>query len=422
MRVFVNYLILSIYFFVFITPQYIDPIYLAFDKVYPQMFLISLINIISFIYIIKTFNFKEFVSKFKHRKHFLSFFFVVVISSISLLVADNFNEGVVSLVKLINLFLAYCFIMIIAFSRNFNMYNYFITVTVISLFIESVVINLDVIESVIINGNLLNRSNAYAGFGANINISSFSVLMKTIVPIYFLFNYKNTIIKLVSCFLIASSFLTIMLLMSRAAIIALSLVLIFIILLSLFANKKKYFFANALVIFSLSISLFSYNLINEKNAYNIIGERFSNVTNPIVDGSVKERLNFYATSVQSIIDNPILGIGLGNWQIKSIDLSKDIIESYRVPYFVHNDFLQTAAEIGIVGGLCFVFFILYPFWISFKNTIQHFQFDLDFMIFLIFLVYIIDSMLNFPFARPINLIYLFFTIILFYKSEKYYLK
>ena len=42
----------------------------------------------------------------------------------------------------------------------------------------------------------------------------------------------------------------------------------------------------------------------------IIWERFSNVTNPIADGSVKERLNFYTTSVQSIIDNPILGIGI----------------------------------------------------------------------------------------------------------------
>ena len=422
MRVYVNYLILSLYFFVFITPQYYDPIFLAFDKVYPQMFLISLINIISFIYIIKIFNYKEFVSRFKHRKHFLSFFFVVVISTTSLLVADNFNEGLVTLVKLINLFLAYCFIMIIAFNKNFNIYHYFITVTVISLFIESVYINFSVIESVIINGNLLDRSSDFAGFGANVNISSFSVLMKSIVPIYFLFNYKNTLIKLFSCFLLVSSFLTIMLLMSRAAIIALSLVFISIILLSLLANKKKYFFANGIIILSLSISIFSYNLINEKNAYNYIGERFSNVTNPIADGSVKERLNFYTTSAQSIIDNPILGIGIGNWKIKSIDLSKDIIRSYRVPYFVHNDFLQTAAEIGIIGGLCFVFFFLYPLFISFKNTIQHFRFDVDFMIFLIFSVYIIDSMLNFPFARPITLIYLFFTISLFYKPEKNYLQ
>ena len=383
------------------------------------MFIVSIINIIAFTHIIKIFNFKEFVSTFKHKKHFLSFFFVIIISIISLLIANNFAEGLVSLIKLINLFLAYCFIIIIAFSRNFNMYSYFIVVTVLSLFIESVIINFQVIESVIINGNLLGRSNTYAGFGANINISSFSVLIKSIVPIYLLFNYKNRLIKLISCFLLVSSFLTVMLLMSRAAIISLFLVLISIILLSVFANKKKYYFANGLIILSLLISMFSYNLINEKNAYNIIGERFSNVTNPMVDGSVNERLSFYTTSVKSIIDNPILGIGIGNWKIKSIDLSKDIIKSYRVPYFVHNDFLQTAAEIGIIGGLCFVFYIFYPLWISFKNTIQHFRFNLDFLIFLIFLIYIVDSMLNFPIDRPMNYIYLCFTISLFYQSKKY---
>ena len=169
--------------------------------------------------------------------------------------------------------------------------------------------------------------------------------------------------------------------MSRAAIISLFLVLISILLLTIFANRKKYYFTNGLIILSLSISIVSYNLINEKNASNIISERFSNVTNPTVDGSVNERLNFFNASVKSIINNPILGIGYGNWKIKSVDLNKDIIKSYRVPYFVHNDFLQMLAEIGIVGGLCFVFYILYPFWISFKKTMKHLQFNLDFMIF-----------------------------------------
>ena len=150
-----------------------------------------------------------------------------------------------------------------AFNKKFNIYNYFIVATIISLFIESVIINFQVIESVVINGNLLGRSNSYSGFGANINISSFSVLIKSIVPVYLLFNYKNRLIKLISCFLLVSSSLSVMLLMSRAAIIALFLVFISIILLSVFANKKKYYFANGLLILSLSISIFSYNLINE---------------------------------------------------------------------------------------------------------------------------------------------------------------
>ena len=150
------------------------------------------------------------------------------------------------------------------------------------------------------------------------------------------------------------------------------------------------------------MSIFSFNIINEKNAYNVLTDRFSNVTNPTVDESVNERLNFYTTAVKSLADNPLLGIGIGNWKIKSIDLSKDVIISYRVPFFVHNDFLQFFAEIGILGGLCFMFYILYPFYISFLRSLKSRSFNVEFMIFLIFLIYVVDSMLNFPIERPMN--------------------
>jgi O-antigen ligase len=417
--VFVNYLILSLYFFIYIAPAYIGDLLLAYDKVFTQMFIVSLLNIFSFIYIYKNFNLKEYISNFEYKNHYLSYFLFVVISIISLLVAENFIEGVVSLVKTLNLFIAFSLIVILSSFKNFKFFNYFLIVTLISLFIESVLINYRVFDSVIINGNLLVRSNAFSGFGANINISAFSTLIKTIVPIYLLFNYKNYFIRALSLFFIFSSFLTILLLMSRAGALALFLVLMSILILVVISKRRIYYLKYSLIIITLIMSIFSYNTINEKNAYSTLTERFSNVANPRADDSVNERLNFYTTAIQSIGENPLLGIGIGNWKIKSIDLSKDIIVSYRVPYFVHNDFLQTLAEIGIIGGLCFMFYIFYPIFISFLRSLKSRSFNLDFMIFLIFVIYIVDSMLNFPIERPINYIYLCFTIALFYQSKKY---
>jgi len=419
MRVFANYLILSLYFFIYIVPAYIGNLLLAYDKVFPQMFIISLLNVFSFIYIYKDFNFKEYFSNFDYKSHYLSYLLVIVISTISLLVAENFIEGVVSLIKILNLFIAFSIIVIISSLKNFKFFNFFIIATLISLFIESVIINFRVFDSVIINGNLLVRSNAFAGFGANVNISSFSILIKTVVPIFLIFNYKNYFIRALSLFFIFSSFLSIFLLMSRAAVLSLFLVFISILILVIISKRRIYYLKYSLIIITLIMSLFSYNAINEKNGYNILTERFSNVTNPVVDDSVNERLNFYTTAIQSIGDNPFLGVGIGNWKIKSIDLSKEIIESYRVPYFVHNDFLQFLAEIGILGGLCFMFYIFYPIFISFLRSLKSRSFNLDFMIFLIFVIYVVDSMLNFPIERPINYIYLCFTIALFYQSKKY---
>ena len=419
MRVSINYLILSLYFFIYVTPAYITGIFISYDKVFPQMFIISLLNIFSFIYIYKNFNLKDYISNFKYKNHYLAYLLVIVISTISLLVAENFIEGVVSLLKILNFFIAFSFIVILSSLKNLKFFNYLIIVTLISLFIESVLINFRIFDSVIINGNLLVRSNAFAGFGANVNISSFSILIKTVIPIFLIFNYKNYFIRALSLFFIFSSFLSIFLLMSRAAILALILVFISILILVILSKRRAYYIKYSLIIITLITSIFSYNFINEKNAYNTLTERFSNVTNPVADESVNERLNFYTTAIQSIGDNPLLGIGIGNWKIKSIDLSRDIIVSYRVPYFAHNDFLQFLAEIGILGGLCFMFYIFYPFFISLFRSLKSRSFNIDFLIFLIFVIYIVDSMLNFPVERPINYIYLCFTIALFYQSKKY---
>ena len=116
--------------------------------------------------------------------------------------------------------------------------------------------------------------------------------------------------------------------------------------------------------------------------------------------------------------NPLFGIGVGNWKIVSIKYSKDIIKEYRVPYFAHNDFLQITAEIGIIGGILYIFFIFYPFLISALYTLKNKKFDQYFLIFLILGGYIVDSMLNFPMDRPMIVIFLFFTFSLFYDLEK----
>ena len=418
MRVSINYLILSLYFFVYFTPQYLSVNLLAYDRVYPQMLVISLLNVFSFIYILRNYDFRRFFSELEYKYHFLSYLSIIIISIISLSVAENLIEGIAALVKLINLFLAFCLILILASHPRLKLLRFFITVTLISLFIESVLINYQVIDSVIINGRLLERSNEFAGFGANVNISSFSVLIKSIVPVYLLFNYKNHWIRLVSLVFLYSSFLTILLLMSRAAVLSLILVVVCILFFVILSNKLINYSRYGLIILAILTSVISYNALNEKNTYNILSERFSNVTDPIVDESVNERLNFYTTALQSISEKPLLGIGIGNWKIKSIDFSKEIIENYRVPYFVHNDFLQFSTEIGIIGGICFIFYIFYPLLISFKRVLIQKRFSLDFMIFLIFTIYIVDSMLNFPVERPINYIYLCFTIALFYQTKK----
>ena len=60
---------------------------------------------------------------------------------------------------------------------------------------ESLYVNYLYYDSVITNGQLLQRGNDFNGFGANINISSFSLIMKIPIILY-VFNSNKRLIKL----------------------------------------------------------------------------------------------------------------------------------------------------------------------------------------------------------------------------------
>ena len=213
--------------------------------------------------------------------------------------------------------------------------------------------------------------------------------------------------------IIISSILSVLLLSSRAALIAVALILLSLLIYTLL-NRTKTNLINFFSIFLAAyISFFTYDLASDKNTNDLLVERFSTVTDPYEDKSVNERMNFYKIAFEDVKSNPILGVGIGNWKINSIQRANKFLKDYRIPYRVHNDFLELTAEVGIIGGLGFMYFIFYPFFFSF-NKIRHTDlFSSYHLIFLIVGVYIVDSMLNFPMHRPVIIIYLFFAFALF---------
>ena len=410
--------LLGLYFFSYTIPQYIPGLFYVYDRVTIQTLFISVLNLISFIIIIRTSSFHNLLSFLKSKYHYYAYGGFILASIISLAFAENGIEGVITLTKFIVFFISFTCIAFIGYQSKISFLKVLIAFSFLSVFIESLFINYLYYESVITNGQFLQRGNDFNGFGANINISSFSLVLKIPVILYIFFNSTKRGIKVISMILLFSSFLTILLLQSRAAILALFLILLFVFLISII--QKQWLYVRNLIVVSLMgvFSLIAYQQFNDKNTSDVLVERFSTITDPGSDDSVKERLNFYSTAIESISMNPLFGIGVGNWKIVSIKYSKDIIKEYRVPYFAHNDFLQVTAEIGVIGGMLYMFFILYPFFMSAFYTLKNKIFDQYFLVFLILGGYIIDSMLNFPMDRPMMVIFLFFTFSLFYDLEK----
>jgi len=152
---------------------------------------------------------------------------------------------------------------------------------------------------------------------------------------------------------------------------------------------------------------------SEKNISNRISSLNSLLDNDTnIDESLSQRLSFYKQSIKTIINNPIFGVGIGNWKLKSIETNKENIIGYIVPYHVHNDYLEIGSEIGLVGLTIYLLIIVF----AFKNTILKVlkiiftrgnieKNYIEYVVISIFAyIYFIDSNINFPFHRPIVLV------------------
>ena len=250
---------------------------------------------------------------------------------------------------------------------------------------------------------MINRTASFAGFAANINIASFSIVSKLPFAFYLLFSNRSRLINVLSYISVILATFFIVYFGSRGALLTL-FTLIFILTIGCFYKSFSKIILFKIVFLVLTTFLLS-------NTFVFKSDSNLNVLNRVQtfnDSSVNERFRFFDAAIHQMKTTPFFGAGIGNWKLVSIDYEKQYILGYKVPYVVHNDFLQMGAEIGIFGFFAYLIFFLTPIWISFKfilNTNLSLNQTLVFStIFISLLAIFFDSSLNFPITRPMIII------------------
>ena len=408
-------ILLALYFFCYTLPQKFFSVYIVFDRMMAQILFLSILNIIVFLYLFKDFKIETLKQNLIHY-HFLSFVGFIIISLISIFVAVNQVESLVTISKYIVYLISFISIILLSkFEKNFL--NTLVIFSIIGLFIETLRVNYSIYESVIQNGNFLLRGNQFRGFTGNINISSFSVAIKLPLVIYFYLKTNKNLVKFLLLVLIYSAFLTICLLMSRGAFLITLFIVLLIPVMLILKKEIKFLKTYSLIPVLFLISFYSQQLLVKENTPDIMIERFSTITDSSKDNSVNERLIFYRSAFKSIKEKPILGVGIGNWKLVSIELGEEMVSGYRIPYFTHNDYLQITSEIGLVGGILFTYFIIFPLFFSLRKFINSKESLFYLFLIMTFIVYGFDSLINFPLDRPVNVMYFLFAVTLLYNSK-----
>jgi O-antigen ligase len=304
---------------------------------------------------------------------------IVLLSGIYLvfnsLFAENLNESIISLYKLVIIVSVFytCFI---AVRKIDNPLIFICQIFSISIFLES--------AFTLIDFSSINDS--FTGISQNRNISSSSIVFKLIFLIYLIHNSKLFSTKLVLKFLEVIALFSIILLQSRLGLI--SVLTIYLLYFILMKPLRKNIYI------SLLISSLFFLYFNSNDFQNKIEKTYS-FQNLGDDDSTIQRLSFYQKSISLFNQNPLFGNGLGSWKYKSLQNDNTENEKILVPYYTHNDFLQTLMETGLIGLLIYIIFFL----LLIRNILSFRNHKAFAPMIIVLIIFIYNSLINFPIHR-----------------------
>ena len=304
---------------------------------------------------------------------------IVILSGIYLvfncLVAENINESIITLYKLV-IIVSVFYTCLIAIRKIDNPFIYICQIFTISIFIES--------AFTLINFISINES--FTGISQNRNISSSSIVFKLIFLIYLIHDSKLFSTKLVLKILEVLALFSIILLQSRLGLI--SVLTIYLLYFILMKPLRKNIYV------SLLISSLFFLYFNSNDFQNKIEKTYSfqNLGN---DDSTIQRLSFYQTSISLFNENPFFGNGLGSWKYKSFQDDNTDNKKILVPYYTHNDFLQTLMETGLIGLFIYLIFFL----LLIRNIISYRDHKALAPMIIVIVIVVYNSLINFPIHR-----------------------
>ena len=323
--------------------------------------------------------------------------------------AINGTEALVCLARLVSTFLIFMNLSILLYKEDVQ--TLFKT---IALFI-SIVLFVDAIKVVIGFAQkvgdmpLDNLVLSLMGNNGNKNVMAASLLIKFPFALYYILKSKSTgkIIGVVSLFV---GVFALFILNTRSTFVGLILILSIFTITTIFFKKnlgaKSIITQLAYFVVPVVIAFFAANLVlsnalkmqETQGGYGTVSKRLADIT--VAKGS--DRIHLWSAAVDYFKKHPIIGDGYGNWKLASIPYEKEFTNDLFVPYHSHNDFLETFADLGIIGGALysFLFLLILLFsiriWRNEKYKHLHLLASISFMA---ITCYFVDAFLNFPTER-----------------------
>ena len=377
----------------------------AVDKIAPQWLLMGIINTLAVLYVgYHRASYGQRISQTLSTTLSYTYIGFILWAGFSYFYAINPTEVLVNISRQVN-------VLVMFLAMGFFVYHLKAKKTFLS-FVITAILSIEVYAVLnealqMVNTSGVISAGTLKGVTANRNITAFSIAIKIPFVLFLIYKNQKVLYKFILSGIVFLAILCLSMIQSRASFLAVGLILLAFLGLCIFLyindkNKKHLFqFGYLFLPFLLAVGL-NQALLSDKGADALA--RASTISAGTNDGSVNQRLRYYEDVLTHLSSNPIFGVGLGNWKLKSIDYeSKDIV-GYVVPYHAHSDFIQLGAELGIVGFLLylgvFIWAVLFVYCLIRYSECSKEEKVFIFLLLIALGVYSIDANLNFPIARP----------------------
>jgi O-antigen ligase len=337
-----------------------------------------------------------------------TFYFVWAIISVSY--AINPTEAIVCLARLASTFFIYTNFAILLYKKDIKSYYLPISVLIsLVLFYDSISVITSFTKNaktMLLDQNIL----SLMGKNGNKNVMAASLLIK--FPFALLVVLRSKFVgRVLGIFILFFGSFALFILNTRSTFVGLFLILIIFAASTIYFKIKsawpKIVWPLAYFIIPISIAFFSANLVLEnavksqevQGGYGTVTKRIDDIT---ANTKEESRLRLWKAGLDYVSKHPFIGDGYGNWKLASIPYEKEYTNDLFVPYHAHNDFIEAAADLGIIGGLAylglFILAFLFTIRLWLKEDAKEFRLFAT-ISFMALTCYFVDAFLNFPTER-----------------------
>ncbi|MEY4097406.1 MAG: hypothetical protein RL170_250 [Bacteroidota bacterium] len=345
-------------------------------------------------------------SVFSHQFTLLyTFYFIWAIVSISY--AMNVIEAIVCLSRLASTFFIFTNLSILLYKKDIK--NYYLPVAILItlvLFFDAFYV-MNAFKQAIDSELGSFSPSSVTGNNGNKNVMAASLIIKFPFCLYLILNTKilGKIFGVVTIFVGAFA---IFILSTRSTFLSLFAIIILFAITTLYFRKKSDIKTSILsisylvvpVIFAFFFSNLALSNINDASTTGAVTNRIQSIQ--LNNEASSGRLHLWQGAIDYFLKHPFIGDGYGNWKLASIPYEKEFTNDLYVPYHSHNDFLEAAADLGIVGGLAylglFVIAFVFTLQVWFKEKYKQYRLFTT-ISFMAVTCYFIDAFLNFPTER-----------------------